>query len=230
MAGGLVSLISTTLGASFVFAGKNKRFNPMSVLTLDFAIGMMLAASALSLISPAYSSLPSFDFNHVAFVTAALLGGIVFILGLGRVLEVSSGQSSRAAVFVIAMMLHNLPEGMAAGAGGNKVLAAIALQNIPEGMTTALAFAALGLPLPMAFIAAMASGVVEMLGAFGGAWAANATTASLPYILAFAGGAMMSATLRELWERSKENGWQILYKKEFVMGGLLIWGMNTMSF
>ena len=204
MAGGLVSLVSTTLGASFVFAGKNKRFNPMSVLTLDFAIGMMLAASALSLISPAYSSLPSFDFNHVAFVTAALLGGIVFILGLGRVLEVSSGQSSRAAVFVIAMMLHNLPEGMAAGAGGNKVLAAIALQNIPEGMTTALAF--------------------------GGAWAANATTASLPYILAFAGGAMMSATLRELWERGKENGWQILYKKEFVMGGLLIWGMNTMSF
>lgn len=229
MVGGLISLLSTTIGATLVFAGKNKRFNPMSVLTLDFAIGMMLAASALSLISPAYSSLPRQDLPQVGMVTLSLLGGILFITVLGKILELSSGQSSRAAVFVIAMMLHNLPEGLAAGAGSNSVLGAIALQNIPEGMTTALAFVALGLSVPAAFLGAFASGLVEMIGGFGGEWATAQTQTALPFILAFAGGAMMSATLRELWERCQENGWSILAKKEFLMGGLLIWGMNVLT-
>lgn len=229
MVGGIVSLLSTTIGASFVFLGKNKRFNPMSVLTLDFAIGMMLAASALSLISPAYSSLPQQSSQEYLWVTGSLFLGIFFITALGKIIEISSGQSSRAAVFIIAMMLHNLPEGLAAGAGNNSVLGAIALQNIPEGLTTVLAFSALGMSLPVAFAGAVASGVVEMIGGFSGAWATSQTEASLPFILAFAGGAMMAATLRELYERCQEKGWQILTRKDFALGALLIWGMNTLT-
>ncbi|WII73643.1 ZIP family metal transporter [Bdellovibrio sp. 22V] len=234
LAGGITGL-STMLGALPVLKQETKTWNPWRSLNLDFAIGMMLAAAAFNLIGPAYSSA-----HGATGVSLALVLGVVSIYGLSHLIhKVSPSDWSlhrRAWLFVTAMMLHNLPEGLASGAAlsadsisqanGWTVVGAIVFQNFPEGLATAAAFLSIGLSRKTAFFGACLTGVMEILGGAAGGLFATVTSASLPYILAFAGGAMISVTLEEVFAKLKETQMRYLLQKEFVMGALSVVVMN----
>ncbi|MEN0059696.1 MAG: ZIP family metal transporter, partial [Bdellovibrio sp.] len=147
-----------------------------------------------------------------------------------------SAMHRRALLFVTAMMLHNLPEGLASGAAlsadslsqanGWTVVGAIVFQNFPEGLATAAAFLSIGLSRRAAFAGAVLTGVMEILGGALGGLFASWTSASLPYILAFAGGAMISVTLEEIFVKIRETQMRYLWQKEFLMGALCVVLMN----
>lgn len=234
LAGALTGL-STTLGALPVLRNKTTGWNPWKSLNLDFAIGMMLAAAAFNLIGPAYSS------SHSSFgVSLALALGVASIYGLSHLIHGFApsewSHHRRAWLFVTAMMLHNFPEGLASGAAlsadsislanGWTVVGAIVFQNFPEGLATAAAFLSIGLSRRTAFLGAMATGLMELFGgALGGVFTAL-TSNSLPFILAFAGGAMISVTLEEIFAKMKETRMRYILQKQFVAGALCVILMN----
>lgn len=233
---GLITGTSTIIGALPVLKKENRTWNPWRSLNLDFAIGMMLAAAAFNLIGPAYKSSP----NSSVGVSLALALGIVSIYSLSHLIHrVSPTQWSshrRAWLFVTAMMLHNLPEGLASGAAisagtlstsnGWTVVGAIVFQNFPEGLATAAAFLSIGLSRRAAFFGAAMTGVMEILGGTLGGVFATITSASLPFILAFAGGAMISVTLEEVFVKARETKMRYLLQREFVAGALAVVVMN----
>lgn len=233
---GLVTGLSTMIGALPVLKKTTTGWNPWRSLNLDFAIGMMLAAAAFNLIAPAYADSTSGTLT----VSLALALGVVSIYGISHLIHSFSPNQSnhhrRAWLFVTAMMLHNLPEGLASGAAlssqtlsvanGWTVVGAIVIQNFPEGLATAAAFLSIGLSRNAAFYGACMTGVMEILGGTAGGVFASITSASLPYILAFAGGAMISVTLEEIFAKMRETKMKYLMQKEFVLGAMSVVLMN----
>lgn len=234
---GLITGFSTIIGALPVLKKETKRaWNPWRSLNLDFAIGMMLAAAAFNLIGPAYKTSP----NGYWGVSLALLLGVVSIYSLSHFIHRVSPQRGavhrRAWLFVTAMMLHNFPEGLASGAAlsadslsttnGWTVVGAIVFQNFPEGLATAAAFLSVGFSRRAAFIGAAMTGVMEMLGGSLGGVFASFTSASLPFILAFAGGAMVSVTLEEIFVKARETKMRYLLQRQFLAGALAVVLMN----
>ena len=195
---------STILGALLTLL-RTRLPGTREVPSMDFALGMMLAASAFALLLPAAQG--SWAKGFEAFLVTALmaLAGALGMMLLARILS----RGSSAMLFVTAMMLHNLPEGLASGAAyagldgmsSTSLVAAIMLQNIPEGFATVLAFRALGLSTPWALVGGISSGFVEILGGGLGGEFVRETQNALPMLLALAGGAMLQVTLRELLER-----------------------------
>ncbi len=233
---GLVTGLSTMLGALPILKKETKTWNPWRSLNLDFAIGMMLAAAAFNLIGPAYSAR-----SHGALgVSFALALGVVSIYGISHLIHHFSPAEwslhRRAWLFVTAMMLHNLPEGLASGAAlsadslsqanGWTVVGAIVFQNFPEGLATAAAFLSIGLSRKASFFGAALTGVMEMIGGTAGGIFASLTSSTLPYILAFAGGAMISVTLEEVFAKLKETHMKYLIQKEFLLGAFSVILMN----
>ena len=220
--GGLVSALATTVGALPSLFKPRKGFSLITHMSMEFALGMMLAAAAFSLIVPAGSE--GLHRGTFGIVVISIVMGAFFIGSLGTLGErfrpQSAGEaksvSSNAWLFIVAMMLHNLPEGLASGAAlagldwhkGLPVLGAIALQNLPEGLTTAVSFRALGASKRAAFGGALVSAFVELFGGtMGGALLTMAHNV-LPYLLAFAGGAMLFVATREVRERFEAVGAQ----------------------
>lgn len=236
VAAGMITGLSTVIGAIPVLKKENRTWNPWRSLNLDFAIGMMLAAAAFNLIGPAYKSSP----NSTLGVSLALALGIVSIYSLSHLIHtVSPAQWSthrRAWLFVTAMMLHNFPEGLASGAAlstdsisttnGWTVVGAIVFQNFPEGLATAAAFLSIGLSRKASFFGATLTGVMEMVGGTLGGVFATLTSASLPFILAFAGGAMISVTLEEIFAKARETKMRYLLQRQFLAGALAVVFMN----
>lgn len=231
---GLITGLSTSIGALPIFKKEtNSAWNPWKILNLDFAIGMMLAAATFNLIGPAYSSS-----DRPAHVTLALAAGILAIYLLSRMLHKFSPQAHqnhrRAWLFVIAMMLHNFPEGLASGAAlsaeglanGWTVVGAIVFQNFPEGLATAAAFLSIGLSRTRAFIGAVITGLMEVLGGTLGGFFNSLASFYLPLILALAGGAMLSVTLEEIYVKVRETRMTYLMRKEFLLGILSVLLMN----
>lgn len=229
---GWITGLSTIVGALPILH-KVKRWNPWRVLNLDFAIGMMLAASAFNLIGPAYSASSS----NVG-VTIALLLGVLSIFGLSRWIHKmtpeTGSKNQRAWLFVIAMMLHNFPEGLASGAAlsatssatGWATVLAIVIQNFPEGLATAAAFLSIGFSQKKAFWGATLTGVMEIFGGTLGAVFTSTTSSHLPLILAFAGGAMMNVTLGEVVAKMREEKWRYLYNPQFLTGCIAVLVLN----
>lgn len=232
---GLITGLSTMVGALPILKKETKNWNPWRSLNLDFAIGMMLAASAFNLIAPAYRSNKS-----MMGVSLAIALGVISIYSISHLIHNFSGSQialhKRAWLFVTAMMLHNLPEGLASGAAlsadtlshanGWTVVGAIVFQNFPEGLATAAAFLSIGFSRKKALYGACMTGVMEILGgAAGGAFAAL-TSSTLPYILAFAGGAMISVTLEEIFFKVKEVKIKYLWQREFILGAACVIIMN----
>jgi zinc transporter, ZIP family len=195
---------STILGAMLTLL-RSRLPGTQALPNLDFALGMMLAASAFSLLLPAAQG--SWAQGMEAFIVTILMAllGAAVMFAISRLMSTSSP----AKLFVVAMMLHNLPEGLAGGAafvglsniGSSSLISAIMIQNIPEGFATVLAFRALGLSGPQAMLGGIASGLVELMGGGLGGMFVSTTQAALPSLLALAGGAMLQVTLRELTER-----------------------------
>lgn len=198
---------TTMLGAvgGYCFRGAAQRAGSETVLS--FAAGIMLSAAVAGLILP---SLESGGPWAVLVTSAGILCGAAFLLlleslaarmqrlsGLGG--GASSPQRQRVLLFVAAMAIHNLPEGLAAGVGfGTEdipralaIAGGIALQNLPEGMVLIAPMLHVGVPPRRTLLLAMSTGVVEIAGTLLGYATASLSAAVLPFLLAFAGGAML---------------------------------------
>lgn len=228
---GLATGLSTVAGALPALRTKPGYLNKW--LNLDFAVGMMLAATAFNLILPAFKE----NKNSLSILFFLILG-IFLIQVVNHILTHFDfiKNNSSAWTFVIAMMLHNFPEGLASGAsfasesltGGSMVLAAIMLQNIPEGLATVMTFKAIGLSTRWAFLGTIGTALMEVFGGVLGGSFAFTTQAGLPYVLAFAGGSMMSVTLTEIYHQIRLTGLAYLLRKEFVAGCLAVLTFNLL--
>ena len=198
---------ATIFGAVLGFTFK-KITHEFSDIVLAFAAGVMLAAAMLGLI------LPSIEYGGKYGIVTTIIGIFsgAFCITLidklvphlhrimGNELERHPNANfSRALLFVIAIGIHNLPEGIAAGVGfgsGNTtealfIAGGIALQNIPEGMVIIAPMLAAGISPRKTFVCAMITGLVEILGTLLGYFAVSVATVILPFALAFAGGTMI---------------------------------------
>lgn len=194
---------ATVLGAVFGFLLKNfsSRYGG---LIMSFASGVMLASAMLGLIIPSLESggkYAPFITIPAIFIGAAILDLIEKILPDGGYpkRDENDGKRREIMLFVIAIALHNLPEGMAAGVGfwtgdaSDAVFIAlgIAIQNFPEGMVLIAPMLSCGISPARTFYYAFLTGVIEVLGTFVGYFAAGAAAVVLPFALALAGGTMI---------------------------------------
>ncbi len=218
----LIPLLGTVLGAACVFFVKGQINNHLRKALDGFASGIMIAASFFSLILPALEE--SKDMGRLAFLPA-IIGffiGMLFLLVLDILIpHIHPDRSEegmrvglkRTTKLVLAVTLHNLPEGMAVGivyAGwlyGNEVISlagaivlavGIALQNFPEGAIVSMPLRAEGLPPGRTFLYGALSGVAEPIGALLTIFAAGFFLPVLPYLLSFAAGAMFYVAVEEL--------------------------------
>lgn len=216
---------ATVIGAliGFVLKKPSHKFND---IVLSFAAGVMLSASMTGLIFP---SLGYNDGWAAVLITAAGIFAGALCLNLidklvphlhkmaGAEMEKHPGNTMRldkVLLFVIAIAIHNLPEGIAAGVsfGGGDVTQAmtvaggIALQNIPEGMVIIAPMLAAGMSPLKTFLIALGTGAVEVLGTFIGYFAVSISTAVLPFALAFAGGTMLYVISDEMIPETHAHG------------------------
>ena len=219
----LIPFIGTTLGAACVLFMKKTLRKQVQNALAGFAAGVMVAASIWSLLIPAIEQ--SENMGALSFFPA-VVGfwiGVLFLLTLDHLIphlhigsEQSEGPKSklgRTTMMVLAVTLHNIPEGMAVGvmyagflAGNTQITAAsalalslgIAIQNFPEGAIISLPLRAEGESKGKAFLGGVLSGVVEPVGAVLTIIAAQMIIPALPYLLSFAAGAMLYVVVEEL--------------------------------
>ncbi len=213
---------ATIIGAVIGFAFKtiSHRF---SDIVLSFAAGVMLAAAVMGLILPSldyggkYGLLITFAGIFTGAVCLNLVDKLVPHMHklMGSDTEAHNNQAlSKVLLFVLAIAIHNLPEGIAAGvgfgAGDNTqaliIAGGIALQNIPEGMVIIGPMLAAGVTPKKTFICAMATGLVEVVGTLLGYFAVSIASAILPFALAFAGGTMIYVISDEMIPETHAHG------------------------
>ena len=217
---GGATVFGTVLG--FVFKNISHRF---SDIVLSFAAGVMLAAAVIGLI------LPSLEYGGklgIFYTVAGVFAGALCVNLFDRLVPhlhrlsgmdqethpADTGKLNKVLLFVTAIAIHNLPEGIAAGVSfgsGNTaealtVAGGIALQNIPEGMVIIGPMLAAGMRPGRTFLIAAATGVVEVLGTLLGYFAVTVSTAILPFALAFAGGTMLYVISDEMIPETHAHG------------------------
>ena len=219
----LIPFLGTSFGAACVFFMKNDMSERLSRILTGFAAGVMVAASIWSLLIPAMDQ--SEEMGKFAFVpaVAGFWGGILFLLLLDHIIphlhrysvsaEGPKSRLQRTTMMVLAVTLHNIPEGMAVGvvyagylAGNAKITVAaamalsigIAIQNFPEGAIISMPLRAEGMKVSKAFAGGVFSGIVEPVGAVLTILAAGYIVPALPYLLSFAAGAMIYVVVEEL--------------------------------
>ena len=222
---------ATMIGALIGFAFKNMS-HKFSDIILSFAAGVMLAAAVLGLI------IPSVEYGSYLGTPVALLisvaGIFVGALCLNLVdkvvphlhklagVDTDDGEEhknhglSKVLLFVMAIAIHNLPEGIAAGVGFGSgdtsraliIAGGIALQNIPEGMVIIAPMLAAGVSKKRTLLIALITGFVEVIGTFIGYFAVSISTAILPFALAFAGGTMLYVISDEMIPETHSHGSQ----------------------
>ncbi len=215
---------ATIFGSILGFLFK-KISHQFSDIVLSFAAGVMLAAAVLGLIVPSleyggYEGLPVTVIGIFcgAFCLNLLDKVVPHLHRLAGVDQEShphgTDQLNKILLFVMAIAIHNLPEGIAAGVGfgtgntGEAIIIAlgIALQNIPEGMVIIAPMLSAGISPKRTFIAAMATGIVEVLGTLIGFFAVSLSNAILPFALAFAGGTMLYVISDEMIPETHAHG------------------------
>ena len=219
----LIPFLGTSLGAACVFFMRKTLSERVQRALTGFAAGVMVAASVWSLLIPAIEE--SSAMGKWSFVSAAsgFWIGILFLLALDHIiphLNAKSGQTEgprsrlqRTTMMVLAVTLHNIPEGMAVGvvyagylSGSAQITAAgalalslgIAIQNFPEGAIISMPLRAEGMKRGRAFAGGVLSGIVEPIGALLTIMAARLIVPALPYLLSFAAGAMLYVVVEEL--------------------------------
>ena len=238
----MIPFIGTSLGAGMVFFLKNQISENVQKLLTGFAAGVMVAASFWSLLQPALDS--SEGMGKLSFIPAAVgfLIGIGFLLLLDEVTphmhmdhqdEGPQSNLKRTTKLILAVTLHNIPEGMAVGvvyagwiaggAGVSKTAAlalalGIAIQNFPEGAIVSMPLRAEGMPKGQTFLYGVLSGAVEPLASFITILMASAVVPILPYFLAFAAGAMMYVVVEELIPEMSEGKHSNLGTIAFALG------------
>lgn len=222
-----MATMMTALGALSILLTRNISVKIQDTL-LGFGGGIMLAASVFSLIMPAIDHAQVLGYNQQASVMLTVTGvmvGALFVLILNHIVPhehfISQDQpaqsratASRLWMFVMAVTIHNFPEGLAIGVGfghdelGKPMALAtgIGVQNIPEGLVVALALVKLGYSPLKAAGAGVLSGLVEPVGAVLGALATDMSVTALPWALAGAGGAMLFVISHEVIPESHRQG------------------------
>ncbi len=242
----LLPFLGTSLGAAMVFVLKDSISDSMQRMLTGFAAGVMVAASFWSLLQPALE-----DAEHMgklSFIPAAVgfLIGMGFLLFLDNVTphmhmdqkpEGPRSNLKHTTKLILAVTLHNIPEGMAvgvvyagwaAGDAGVSMAAAlalalgIALQNFPEGAIVSMPLRAAGLPKAKTFWYGVLSGVVEPIAALITIAAASAVISVLPYLLAFAAGAMFYVVVEELIPEMSEGEHSNVGTIAFSLGFVLM--------
>lgn len=243
----LLPFVGTTAGAACVFFLKNRISPNVQRLFTGFAAGVMVAASVWSLLIPAMDM--SEAMGKFAFVPALVgfLLGIIFLLLMDSLiphLHVGSkepeGKKStlgRSAMLMLAVTIHNLPEGAACGAifagvisgdgavtlaGAIALSVGIAIQNFPEGAIISLPLRSEGNSRTKSFLLGALSGIVEPLGAVFAILLAGFVTPILPYMLSFAAGAMIYVVVEELIPESSEGEHSNLGTLAFAAGFALM--------
>ena len=219
----LIPFLGTTLGAACVFFLKKTLSESLQRALTGFAAGVMVAASVWSLLIPAIEQ--SSSMGRLAFAPAVIgfWCGVLFLLLLDHIIphlhrncqqtEGPKAHLQRSTMLLLAVTLHNIPEGMAVGvmyagylSGSTQITAAgalalslgIAIQNFPEGAIISMPLRAEGMNKPKAFHYGTLSGVVEPIGAVLTILAAQYIIVALPYLLSFAAGAMLYVVVEEL--------------------------------
>lgn len=201
--GGIISLLSTSLGSfSFLFFQRQTSMSKVR-WSIDFALGIMLSASAFSLIGPELLN-SLHDGHKMTIVLGALTAGMMFVSLTQKVTKISSSRL----LLVWTLLLHNFPEGMGAGASlaglpgmqAVPIQVAIAVQNIAEGFLMVLCLQTMGVRTSLAILGGVASGVVELSGAVVAGYSLSSNENLLPLFLAAAGGAMVMSVLMEFKE------------------------------
>ena len=217
---GGATMIGSLLG--FFFKDISHRF---SDIVLSFAAGVMLSAAILGLILPAVEYGGQYGLLIVipGIFTGALCLNLIdkLVPHLHKLMGVEQEEHQKTSVskvllFVMAIAIHNLPEGIAAGVGfgagdTNQALliaGGIALQNIPEGMVIIGPMLLSGISPRKTFLCAMATGLVEVIGTLIGYFAVHIATAILPFALAFAGGTMLYVVSDEMIPETHAHGSQ----------------------
>lgn len=253
--GALFTWFLTALGAAVVFFMKDIRRAFMDTL-LGFTAGVMLAASFWSLLNPAIEMAEHDWGAQLAWVPVGIgfLGGAIFLFGLDQLLphlhlnepiEKSEGVKTnwnKTVLLVLAITLHNIPEGLAVGVAfgavaegipGADLIGAIALtigigiQDFPEGMAVSLPLRRYGLSRMKSFLWGQLSGVVEPIAAVLGVLLVITAQSILPYALAFAAGAMIYIVVEEVIPESQRNGHVDKSTLGLMMGFVLMMALDV---
>lgn len=223
VSGILIPFLGTALGAACVFFMRRQLGDVIQRILTGFAAGVMVAASVWSLLIPAIEQ--AAWMKRLAFFPA-FVGfwiGVLFLLGLDHLIphlhaksnqvEGPKSQLQKTTMMVLAVTLHNIPEGMAVGvvyagllSGSTQITAAgalalsigIAIQNFPEGAIISMPLRAEGESKGRAFLGGVFSGIVEPIGAVLTILGARLIVPALPYLLSFAAGAMFYVVVEEL--------------------------------
>ena len=233
-----IPFIGTTLGAALVFFMKREIKPTLQKALTGFAAGVMVAASVWSLLLPAIDQCAGM--GRLAFLPAAagFWAGVLFLLALDRVVphlhpglneeEGPRNTLARTTKLVLAVTIHNLPEGMAVGvvyagllqgqAGISALALGIAIQNFPEGAIISMPLRAEGAGKGRAFAYGVLSGAVEPVGALLTIWFSSLVVPALPYMLAFAAGAMIYVVVEELIPETQAGAHSNLGTLMFALG------------
>ena len=252
LSGLLIPFLGTAAGAACVLFMRRELGRSVQRALTGFASGVMIAASVWSLLIPAMEQ--SSGFGKLAFFPAAagFALGIAFLLFLDSVIphlhmnaEKAEGPRSRLAkttMMVLAVTLHNIPEGMAVGvvyaglltgsaeitAGGALALAlGIAIQNFPEGAIISMPLHAEGAGKGKAFLYGVLSGIVEPAGTALTVLAASRVVPLMPYLLSFAAGAMMYVVVEELIPEMSEGEHSNIGVVMFAVGFILMMALDV---
>lgn len=245
--GGGAGFVATTLGAlpALVMKGVPQKVEDTM---LGLAAGMMLAATAFSLLLPgleAGATIVGTEFGGAGVVVLGMMLGVLLMLGLDEFTPHEHDKTgpcgpghercSRVWLFVFAIALHNLPEGMAVGVGfaqgdmsvGLPLATAIALQDIPEGLAVALALRAAGFSPSLAVIVAAGSGLLEPVGALLGIGLSSGLAVAYPVGLGLAGGAMLFVVSHEVIPETHRNGHQRMATLGLMTGFVIMMVLDT---
>ena len=219
------TFLMTTLGAAMVFFFRKQMSGSIQKIFMGFAAGVMIAASVWSLLIPAIEEAEAA--GHIGWIPAAggFVLGIVFLLGLDQLIphlhpgskdaEGPNTKMKRTSLLVMAVTLHNIPEGMAVGLafalaaqhGANTPVAfasaialalGIGIQNFPEGAAISLPLRQEGMSVNKSFVSGMLSGIVEPIFGILTVLFAGSIQSLMPWLLSFAAGAMLYVVVEEL--------------------------------
>ena len=248
----LIPFAGTVLGAALVFFMRKELPDRVNKSLLGFASGVMVAASVWSLLIPSMEMGASSGKWSVLPAAVGFLLGIGFLLLIDEItphLHVGTDEPegprsrlSRTAMLALAVTIHNLPEGMAVGvvaagalqgdigitaAGAMATALGIAIQNVPEGAIVAMPMRAAGNSRTRAFLIGSLSGAVEPIGAVAVILLASLLTPALPFLLAFAAGAMMYVVVEELIPEASSGHHSNLSTLGFALGFVLMMVMDV---
>lgn len=240
----LIPFLGTLLGAAVVFLMKKQMSEKTGKIMEGFAAGVMVSATFFSLLEPALSQ--SESLGRLSFLPASIgfLAGIGFLLLLDHVIphmhmddsvegpDVALQSSTK---LILAVTIHNIPEGMAVGvvyagylAGSVSLASALALamgiaiQNFPEGTVVSAPLMATGMKRSKTFRYGVLSGAVEPIAALFTIWAADLVVPILPYLLAFAAGAMLYVVVEELVPEMSEGKHSNVGTISFALGFVIM--------